>query len=943
MLRFVWRKLLNKKWMALSLLIGDMLLIAIACSNPLYSEGMLQKVLTRQLSSYMEENNAYPGLVHAKVNAVPKRLDLLLAMEEDMAGLEERYGVDAVCRVEHYSLNQSEAKQELVRSDRNKSYVISFLSDLPDHIDVVSGRLFSEEPDEDGVVDVMVSERGMLEMDLLLDEVILFPKLPGPDGEPLRVRIAGVFTNSAEDDPYWVENPSGFKITMFMPETLFRRLFILTTDTQKLSVTAQWFTLLDYTAFKTYNVEHIQNVTQELYDAYSGNGNIRVRANFEYRLQNYQKQAAQIRATLTVLEVPILLLLVAFVFMVSRQLLAMEQGEIAVLKSRGAGRMQLISSYFIQSLLVAIFALALAVPLSMFICQAVGSANAFMEFVQRSALEIRWNETVTIYAGAAFALCVLTMTLPVIRYSRVSIVTQKQRKRRRWTAPLWQKLFLDVILLGVSLYGLYNFYNQQELLSQRVLAGESLDPLLYLSSSLFMTGAALLALRIIPLIVWCVFRLLRRLWSPALYASFLRVIRERNSHGFIMVFLMLTIALGMFNAQTARTVNTNRELNIRYVNGADIVLKNRWQGGTNVTLSGDDRNFSGGGTASSVSTSATFYDEPDFSRYMSLEGKESVTRVQVNTNALVGSQKDVTLMAIHTKEFGETAYFPDGITEEHWYNMLNLISQDARGVLLSRSFETRYGYKVGDTITYRISGYKTLRGTVYGFVDYFPGFAPVVYKSSNGTMRATENFLVVAHLSQVQAAWGVTPYQVWMKAKGSTQFLYDWARETGTTFTYLKDTSQDLIALKNDPIFQGTNGILTIGFIVALVLCAAGFMIYWVLSIRERTLQFGIYRAMGLTLREIFTMLLGEQLFISGLSVAAGALIGYLTTRLYMPLIQIAYTAADQALPITVYTLPSDMVRLFITVGGMMLVCMLLLGFLISRMRIAQALKLGED
>ena len=40
----------------------------------------------------------------------------------------------------------------------------------------------------------------------------------------------------------------------------------------------------------------------------------------------------------------------------------------------------------------------------------------------------------------------------------------------------------DIVLLGVSLYGLYSFNNQKDLLAQRVLDGASLDPLLFLCS-----------------------------------------------------------------------------------------------------------------------------------------------------------------------------------------------------------------------------------------------------------------------------------------------------------------------------------------------------------------------------------------------------------------------------------------------------------------------------
>ena len=152
-----------------------------------------------------------------------------------------------------------------------------------------------------------------------------------------------------------------------------------------------------------------------------------------------------------------------------------------------------------------------------------------------------------------------------------------------------------------------------------------------------------------------------------------------------------------------------------------------------------------------------------------------------------------------------------------------------------------------------------------------------------------------------------------------------------------------MVEKKNDPILQGTNGILTVGFIVVLLLCSVGFLIFWILSIQSRSLLFGIFRAMGMTMREVFTMLINEQVFISGVSIAVGALVGHLTSQLYMPLIQLAYAASDNALPLELISQSTDSIRLFAVIGMVMLVCMVILGVLISRMKIAQALKLGED
>ena len=49
----------------------------------------------------------------------------------------------------------------------------------------------------------------------------------------------------------------------------------------------------------------------------------------------------------------------------------------------------------------------------------------------------------------------------------------------------------------------------------------------------------------------------------------------------------------------------------------------------------------------------------------------------------------------------------------------------------------------------------------------------VLSKGSDGLYKETPNYLVVGNLSQIQATCGVLPYQIWMKARGSTQFIYD--------------------------------------------------------------------------------------------------------------------------------------------------------------------------
>lgn len=115
------------------------------------------------------------------------------------------------------------------------------------------------------------------------------------------------------------------------------------------------------------------------------------------------------------------------------------------------------------------------------------------------------------------------------------------------------------------------------------------------------------------------------------------------------------------------------------------------------------------------------------------------------------------------------------------------------------------------------------------------------------------------------------------------------------------------------------------------------------MSIRSRELLFGVFRAMGMSKQEIIHMLINEQLFTGLYSIIVGTIIGHLASSWYVPLIQIAYAAADQILPLELITKLNDMIRLFIVIGMVFVSCIAILIRLVFKMKIAQALKLGED
>lgn len=948
MLSFLLKKMRKNKWITFCLVMGNILLIGIVSAIPLYADATMQRLLMRQNDAFIQRSGIYPGLLEMSTTLTMKaddpqleRLDTLreYAFEETQRAFE----LPSLVSRERLIINNFYCIPEAPLSDKQRETAIelSTFSGFDDHAAITLGRAASKEA-VDGVVEVVVSGKTYDSMNLLLDTIYLGTKQT-VYGEQLKLRVTGVFDVSEPSDFYWSQAPSNLATAFVVPENVFHD-YILPGLDRDYQIRGFWQQNLDLDAMHVRNIDTYLSAA-ERFQRETKNHPMRIslREYFSTTLTGYTTESQKLNTTLWVLQTPMFVMLAFFIFMVSKQILALDRNDISVLKSRGASRGYIIGLYLVQGLMISAVSAVAGYGLGIFICRVTGASAGFLNLVERTSLPVSASPQVFFYMGAASLLSMLTMIIPVIGYSKVSIVSLKQERATR-RRSLWQILFLDFICLGVGIYGLWSFYSSRDVMAASGTAQRAVDPLLFLASSLFIIGLGLLCLRVFPWIVKLLYRVSGRLFSPALYASFLRVIRSIGDEQFIMIFLVFTLATGIFSAKVARTINLNAEDSILHSVGADVRIKEVWRDNT-AADTGPIMSGADAAAAGSTPMGGTVYYEPDFGRYRDLPEVESATKVLYQEGSVSlreGRVDKAKIMGVVTDEFGKTAWYRSDLLPVHFYNYLNTLSRDPKGVLLSSNFKQHF--KIGDVVTYR-QDKNSAMGIVYGFVDYWPGYLNFErVKNSDGSYTEKENWLVVANLGYLQSSWGVTPYEIWMRTStDSNNFLVRFAEENSIRYTVYKDAKAGIIEGRNAPVLQGTNGVLTVDFIITLIVCAAGFLLYWILSIRGRVLQFGIFRAMGMSVRNILSILVSEQLLISGIAIALGAGVGELASRLYVPLIQLAYSASEQVLPIMIIAERYDYVRLFTVVGGMLLVCLVVLGVIASRIKIAQALKLGED
>lgn len=933
MFRIMLLKLWHKKWMNLCLLLGSILLIATVVSFPIYQSAAYDRMLQDEFQNYEQSEGEWPTMNHLMVvSKKDKEGSTIRRVDDLMEKIHDQLGVTKKNNVVYFSMAPFEAHTTMNRPDAgNLSIRLSTLSDLPAHAKMLNGEMFSESGrTEDGSIEVVISQAGLVEMELLVGETIVFDDIRDAQGNEIKLYIKGVFGAEDYSDPYWQVSPDSMNNVCLMDETLFRSMFT-GENAKKYTLTCFYYSLFEYKDIKAKQVPQLIEATDYLVNkgAYKSAMD---EPDYYTLLNGYLRKQERIEATLMILQIPVLIMLAAFLFMISGQMYEMERNEISVIKSRGSSRMQIFRLYLYQCFFITLVGGCLGIPLGALFSKFLGSARNFLEFDMNSNLNVSVDGKALLYAGGAMLATLLIMTLPAIGHSRVTIVKLKQQKALK-KKSLWEKLFIDIICLGVSIYGYYSFSKSTDQLAESVLMGEALDPLLYISSSLFIVGLGLLFLRLQPRIVQLIYLIGKKRWKPASYASFMENIKNGRKQQFIMLFLIMTISLGMYHATVARTIMQNAENNTDYMVGADIVMQESW---TYIPASQYNPN--------------PVYIEPDYTKYVSADWAAQSTKVITDDQCYLSGGKanlqTLTAMGIHTREFGEITWVEQELNEKHYYDMLNALAVEPTGVLLSENFETKLGYQVGDTVVFNNKQGVSTSGKIVGFFSYWPEYASTfMAMNPDGTVSTADNYLLIGHFETLRKNWGTTPYAVWASLKpGKTNAdVVKWIQDNDIPMKKYVCRSDEIESTIEDPLLQGTNGVLTMGFIVTLILCVVGYLIYWIMSIRSREMIFGVLRACGMHQGELIHMLMNEQIFSGVFSILAGIGIGKLASKMFVPMLQSAYAAADQVLPMQLIINQKDMMQLYVVIVGAMILCLVILIVLLFKMNVTKALKLGEE
>ncbi|MPZ48732.1 MAG: FtsX-like permease family protein [Dehalococcoidia bacterium] len=259
-------------------------------------------------------------------------------------------------------------------------------------------------------------------------------------------------------------------------------------------------------------------------------------------------------------------------------------------------------------------------------------------------------------------------------------------------------------------------------------------------------------------------------------------------------------------------------------------------------------------------------------------------------------------------------------------------------VLASEAFLTDAGLAVGDTGNMFVNN-SYIDVEIAGSYRLFPTLLDPRLESS-----------LVANGERLQALINGNPRapltyadEVWLKPGPDSLAQARALLRDGSTIASLVSFEEIRAAQESDPLVAaGWEGILLISFAAILLLSALGFLIYSYLTAQKRTLEFAVLRTMGFSRRQIATVVGFEQVFVIGLGMAAGTVMGLRLGALMIRYMGVSETGGEVLPPMLLHVSWWTIGAAWLVLSAAFMVTIGIIVLLYSRLSLSRVLRIGE-
>ena len=447
-----------------------------------------------------------------------------------------------------------------------------------------------------------------------------------------------------------------------MPFHISREAFLETLGPRlrRMQATYAWLLITDT------NRIHARNSADTLADIRQTNaslnatlGSFRQTTSLDNALAEYDRRLFFSKLPMFVVLVLIAIVILYYVATLSSLIVEDRRGEVALLRSRGATSSQILMVFVMEGLTIVVLSVLLGPILAAGAVSVLGLTPAFSGLTAGGVLTVSLSSGAYLMAALGGLLSFAALIFPAFRASRINVTQERQRSARPTDLPIFQRYYLDVLLLVVGIF-LFRQLTEQGSVVARNLFGEiAVNQMLLAVPGIILIASAMVLLRLFPIAMNIVSRTLSS-WLPAgMVMGVWQMARNPAHYARLSLLLILTAGLGIFASSFSATLDRSFVERVLFFTGSDVRLNG------NVPVSSYRRNQSAVTQFESTSSLTE--------RYERIPGVDNVSLVRRSSghdlSKLFGGTYD--MLAVDPQSFLEVAWFRSDFANQPMRGLLS--------------------------------------------------------------------------------------------------------------------------------------------------------------------------------------------------------------------------------------------------------------------------------
>ena len=378
------KRLWNQRLLIFCLLVGLVAAVGLLSSIPLYADAVHHKLLRGELTEAGTHRPPfaflwrYVGAWHGDVgwNEYAPVDEYLSQQSANVVGLPIESLVRHV-KTGNLRLFPADGSGAFAEREPLLWTSLGFISGLEDHVELSEGHFPPlEEPTEGEDVPVLVSQALAEQLGLQVGECYLLFSTGGDVQLP--VQVTGVWRPLDSTEAFWFYQPKSFDGTFLTSETAFVEQVVPVLDAPVSQ--AVWYQIFDGEQVRTADVP---GLLARVATARSRAAALLAHTSLDVSpveaLEGYRQSARLLTVVLTIFGIPVIGLLLYFIALIGGLVVRRDQAEIAILRSRGATRGQVLLVYLLEGLLVGGLGLACGLILGQWLAGLMSQTRTFLD------------------------------------------------------------------------------------------------------------------------------------------------------------------------------------------------------------------------------------------------------------------------------------------------------------------------------------------------------------------------------------------------------------------------------------------------------------------------------------------------------------------------------------------------------------------------------------